>query len=381
MVKHGGNKGHSKPKQGGKQNAPNKKEYLTKKQSTIRRDKTRSLKRNSETGANVDKKSITLSLSQAERSSQNLFKSNASFDIIPCSVPFFNLSSNPNLFSRLLYPNPVCFLSTLNQSSGSISIPNVMTLSWLMPTNNYGGFAFTIHKTRFSANTIIESESKTFVLSIPTALHRGTLLAIGKCSGQSKNKFDGSIAGLEMTRLGYFNSTASQPIDFDISKNDEDLGDYEIKSTKEVKQSIIKRGQTTNTFSALNDEDDDDDEESDEADDEPNEINDEDEPNTHQEFHVKSPISSPNPKSSEGISVNDIAIAGSVAHMRCKLVSHSDASDPGHYLFLAQIEQAFVHPNYWSKEGKCFLASGNLPPYLTFLGSQHFGLVKGDDLC
>lgn len=76
-----------------------------------------------------------------------------------------------------------------------------------------------------------------------------------------------------------------------------------------------------------------------------------------------------------------MAVSETVAHMKCSIVSMNDACDPGHYLVLAQANRAFVHPSYWNHNGKCFVARGNYPPTLKFLGSQVFGYINasGDE--
>lgn len=75
------------------------------------------------------------------------------------------------------------------------------------------------------------------------------------------------------------------------------------------------------------------------------------------------------------------AIQDSIAHLRCQITSIQENNDEGHHLILAQVQQAYVHPCYWSNVGKCFVSKGNYPPILKFLGSQCFGFVlpSGDE--
>ena len=61
-------------------------------------------------------------------------------------------------FSRLLYPNPVCLLSTWQlpeDAAGAMRIAgpltNLMTISWLTPLDNAGRFACSMCQQRFSA--------------------------------------------------------------------------------------------------------------------------------------------------------------------------------------------------------------------------------------
>ena len=104
----------------------------------------------------------------------------------PPDVQFIKLDNEQA--SRIFYSNPVCFLTTANVNSSSSSsnsksksnnnsnsnsnngsnsdVPgpvNVMTLSWIMPSNNYGGFSFTIHKSRYSYLNLL-GVNATFVL-------------------------------------------------------------------------------------------------------------------------------------------------------------------------------------------------------------------------
>jgi flavin reductase (DIM6/NTAB) family NADH-FMN oxidoreductase RutF len=215
----------------------------------------------------------------------------------------------PQQASRLIYPNPVCFLTTVTPT-GKL---NAMTLSWLAPANNYGGLVFVIHKTRFSAACLLER--KEFMLSVASAAQVDVLLECGKFTGSTKDKLDGSIAGLSARTA----STAKQT--------------------------------ANNAFSALQDSDDDSDDDAEAA--------------------KKLALDADS-------SVGDfdlVPIAGTVATMKCKVLSHTDGADAGHWVVVAQIETAHVHPQYW--DGKVFGPTNNsLPPLVSFLGSQQFGATQ-----
>eukprot|EP01119_Soliformovum_irregulare_P018770 TRINITY_DN5815_c0_g1_i2.p1 TRINITY_DN5815_c0_g1~~TRINITY_DN5815_c0_g1_i2.p1 ORF type:complete len:147 (+),score=25.88 TRINITY_DN5815_c0_g1_i2:200-640(+) len=78
---------------------------------------------------------------------------------------------------------------------------------------------------------------------------------------------------------------------------------------------------------------------------------------------------------------NDIAISDCVAHLVCS-IERFDHADEGHWLIFAVIEEAYVLESYWDKN--IFLPRSmnqveKPPPYLTFLGSQQFGYVYGED--
>ena len=124
---------------------------------------------------------------------------------IKSPTPYVTLSAASS--SRLLHPNPVCFLTT--RVSGLLAVSsqvadhklNVMTLSWICPANNYGGFVFVIHKTRFSSSLLLEHG--TFVLSVAHAGQRKLVLACGKFSGRNNDKFDGSIDNLFAKKISH----------------------------------------------------------------------------------------------------------------------------------------------------------------------------------
>lgn len=255
------------------------------------------------------------------------------------------------------------FASTLI-TCNSIAGLNVMTLSWLTPVNNYGGFAFAIHKTRYSSVNLMAG--KKFTLSVPTAQSKELVLAVGRVSGKVAKKFDGSIPNL---RAG-------------------DFGQLGMASTKAGQSSSARR---VNAFDALMESDVEDNDENGKTASVPTEGAPDafpaDSSYTHHSF--------PSP------------IDGTVAHMHCTMISFSDAADAGTYLVVAKINKASVHKDYWSHKGKCFVSARahpsesavplldsstdgqvtsalpskkSLPPILSFLGSQHFGhLVSEGD--
>lgn len=196
----------------------------------------------------------------------NYNRSNELFTKIPSNIPFIELTT-PQSMSRLLYCNPVCFLTTYSSSTPQL---NAMVISWLMPTNNYGGFACTIHKSRFTAE-LLSNHTKEFVLSVPTALHRETLLAVGKVTGKNVDKFDcATISQFKATDLGKWNLQSTiRPLPDTWKK----MKAYELKDNlaPHIATSILNthsqydtdniQKNSNNKFAILNDEDDDDDEE------------------------------------------------------------------------------------------------------------------------
>eukprot|EP00041_Stephanoeca_diplocostata_P026220 m.701697 g.701697 ORF g.701697 m.701697 type:complete len:108 (+) comp22913_c1_seq29:224-547(+) len=84
-----------------------------------------------------------------------------------------------NLLARLLYPNPVCVLSTLakydddqdcsgHEHDTTLQVPkcrksflSCMTISWLSPTDNGGGLMCSISKSRFTGDCLHNAFGKT----------------------------------------------------------------------------------------------------------------------------------------------------------------------------------------------------------------------------
>ena len=99
----------------------------------------------------------------------------------------------PAQFSRLLYANPVCLLSSCHGDEPNIR--NIMTVSWLTAVDNNGHLIVSINKRRHSAVNILSSG--TFVLNVPTAQLAQTALEIGSCSGGITDKIErfGTLLG------------------------------------------------------------------------------------------------------------------------------------------------------------------------------------------
>ncbi|OLQ07025.1 hypothetical protein AK812_SmicGene9596 [Symbiodinium microadriaticum] len=89
----------------------------------------------------------------------------------------------PAQFSRLVYTNPVCLLSSCQGSER-----NLMTVSWLTAVDNNGHLVLSLNKRRHSAGSIMSSRA--FVLNVPTAQLAQTVLEIGGCSGGTTDKIE-----------------------------------------------------------------------------------------------------------------------------------------------------------------------------------------------
>eukprot|EP00966_Prymnesium_polylepis_P327341 7383221-Prymnesium_polylepis.1 len=59
---------------------------------------------------------------------------------------------DPKLRSRVLYANPVCVLSTVDEEQRR---RNAMVVSWLTPTNNHGVFVMAINRQRHTAPLLL----------------------------------------------------------------------------------------------------------------------------------------------------------------------------------------------------------------------------------
>lgn len=190
----------------------------------------------------------------------------------------------PAQFSRLLYTNPVCILSSCDESMRR----NLMTISWLTPLDNQGRLICSINKRRHSAAGVLHQQ--TFVLNIPTANLAPVLLDIGACSGESVDK---------------------------VERFSDALGGYCLPGWRPLLW-----------------------------------------PPEHLEFDVPT-----------------FAVAGCVAHVVVRVEADLTAASgqEAHHVLACKTLAAFVRPSHW--DGKIFCPQGQAQPYLTFFGSQTFGMV------
>jgi flavin reductase (DIM6/NTAB) family NADH-FMN oxidoreductase RutF len=241
-----------------------------------------------------------------------------SFEKINFKLPFIELT--PQSASRLLHPNPVCLLSSIGPNNHM----NVMPISWLTPANNHGGIALVIHKSRASAANLLDK--KEFMLSIVQAEQRPMVLACGKVTGNKINKLDGSVRGLKRKVIS---TAASDNSNFNLFSVFDDGSDDEDSDTADAVEGEEGEGKEAQRKDAT--------------------------------------------VTTEGDGVLH-PIAETIAHMKCNLLQHHEAADPGHWLVTAQIVEAQVHPQYW--DGKCLCrTSSSLPPLLSFIGSQRFSFI------
>ena len=254
-------------------------------------------------------------------------------------------------FSRLLYTNPVCFLTTINHTITTItptSTPNkpkrnAMVLSWITATNNNGRFMMSVNKRRHTASILSAGDGDggggsggvggniEFVLCVPVKGMEDLVLNVGKTSGRwGSSKF---------------------PIDH---QNDDNSSPPPPSSSiiTTCKPPKAKKKKFENGIDGL--------------------------------VAVKIGKVEEAPLNDDEL----FAIRGTVAHLKCKTYGivggiDGDAIDDEHHLILAEVVDAYVQSDYWNEEKKQFQpmkqSSGETPPpYMKFLGSQTFGYVVCD---
>lgn len=240
--------------------------------------------------------------------------------------------SEKKQFSRLLYTNPVCFLSTAasgetdnvsdaDDESKQRQRParrNVMVLSWLTPTNNNGRFMFSLNRHRYTASRL--REGSIFVLSIPVEGMEDLVRSVGSVSGRFGSKFQHDHETSEELKTTSFSDGPS------LSKR---------QKKKQEKENFANHG-----IPAL-------------------------------EAVVPGTTSAQTTSDDDGI----FAIRGTVAHLVCQIYKliEEPVIDDSHLLVLASVESAFARKSYWNQEKNLFQPQGSSPPYLTFFGAQIFG--------
>ena len=280
--------------------------------------------------------------------------------------------TEPRQWSRLLYTNPVCFLGSVDSKNQR----NVMVVTWLTATNNNGHFVMSLNRRRHTtsvmhqqmneATTTSNDESRVaangiskqqrqnpttaasapfveFTLSVPVKGMEELVLAVGGTSGRWGSKFpaDQSVDVLDEQSGHTESATAAEKMS-DEQRQEEDHVNTNTSRKKRQRQPkfphgipglrAVLLGHTTTT---------------DGTDD----------------------------RSSRA---NDLfAVDGTIAHLQCKATRFMEqVVDDDHDLVLAHIVKAFVKTFYWNARQNLFQPQqDDLPPYLTFFGSQTFGHV------
>lgn len=247
-------------------------------------------------------------------------------------------------FSRLLYPNPVCFLCTPSDDGGGTQDryqANAMTISWLTATDNEGRFVMSLNKRRYSAK-YMEKSGREFCLCVPVAGMETLVLAIGGTSGNFGSKFVGE------TRSNH--------------EDDEPKAKAVKEAGREDPLSFEKAGLTLSDMTHLKSK-------------------------NHKKRLEREALRREIPgfvRMNLGGQENDNAsnaglfcIEGTVAHLHCRSykVNNNEDTDDGHFLIFGEILDAYCKPSYWDKSKKLFCPKSGNKPFLTFFGSQTFGYV------
>lgn len=232
----------------------------------------------------------------------------------------------PKAFSRILYPNPVCFLCTPSCLEEDYS-GNVMIISWLTAINNEGGFVMSMNRRRNSARYMASNPGRDFTLCVATADMEAMVLDVGRVSGRMNSKF----CQEDETK----SPDQEEPV---LSRKDglrDDNASLTKKQRHQQRQDALRRG-----VPGL----------------------------------VRVPLGSghENPEM--------FCIKGTVAHLHCRtyMVVDDENVDKDHYIIYSRVVDAYCRSSYWQRQKKQFLPTAGKSPYLTFLGSQVFGRVVGD---
>eukprot|EP00551_Chaetoceros_affinis_P011600 CAMPEP_0203664306 /NCGR_PEP_ID=MMETSP0090-20130426/1738_1 /ASSEMBLY_ACC=CAM_ASM_001088 /TAXON_ID=426623 /ORGANISM="Chaetoceros affinis, Strain CCMP159" /LENGTH=360 /DNA_ID=CAMNT_0050527507 /DNA_START=241 /DNA_END=1323 /DNA_ORIENTATION=- len=342
--------------------------------------------------------------------------------------------------SRLLYTNPVCFLTasaattstsfacrddTCIDSNGHAggrtgtapsSSPrtrpsprrNVMVVSWLTPINNNARFMMSINKRRHTAS-LLASTSGTSTCSKSEPSVKGekecSFISESKGGANGAEKFMKEfvlcvpVAGMEELVLDVGKTSgrwgrSKFPLDHDADgdKNDRHMNTIDVDANENENENV-----DADTTSKRN-------------------------PKSNKKRRAKTKIEFINGiqgltaiklGTSNAIANTDsdadslFAIKGTVAHLKCKVHSipfldeNKDDKDndtrgaaiidDDHYLIVCDILEAFILSDYWDVTKKRFIPmkqqqhkdSGSIsesgsvpPPYLTFFGSQSFGYIS-----
>mmetsp|Transcript_6207 Transcript_6207/g.7860 ORF Transcript_6207/g.7860 Transcript_6207/m.7860 type:complete len:345 (-) Transcript_6207:67-1101(-) len=325
-------------------------------------------------------------------------------------------------FSRLLYTNPVCLLTTnncnsyqhtnqKNQSTSTSSCTatstttklttnssvanaskecqnlnitpkrNVMVISWLTPTNNEGKFMMSINKRRHTASILLRRPNIEFVLCVPVAGMEEMILNVGKTSGRwgtskfSSDHHHSHVCSSPTRSIEGSTCSINSSVDTNVTNNVGDEKDNESEFDSKSIKKRYKQIRFANGIVGL------------EA--------------------VK--IGTSNNVIQNESNDSNFAIKGTVAHMKCRVygvpilpdqeevdkankASTNNAIDDDHILIVAEIYEAHVHSNYWDRKKQRFVPREAIaatdknndgtddstkasPPYLTFFGTQSFGYV------
>ena len=223
-----------------------------------------------------------------------------------------------HLYSRVLYANPVCFL-TVHDPSASVRKHrcNVMTISWLTAVNNRGGVFLSMNSKRHTAS-FLSRGCEYICLSVATKGHEDLLISIGGCTGAEVDKFE--LLSIPTCRPGCWSECVKSENET-CGEGSETLSRKRIKVQKQKSVKQLAKEELERARDAA------------------------------------------------------VAIDGpTAAHVLLKITKVLPEDD-GHLSVFATISGAWVRNEYWkSPDGKKVFApaTSNAPPTLSFCGSKVF---------
>nr|KAJ3419837.1 hypothetical protein HK105_006433 [Polyrhizophydium stewartii] len=227
------------------------------------------------------------------------------------------------MLSRLLYPNPVCLLSTWRESAGNdldVVPPtqpsrNIMTISWLTPLNNHasrllplslGLFICSMNSGRYS-RTLVQANRR-FILSVITDGMQDLTVQIGSCTGGSLadgiDKFE--HLGIQVCRPGGAESHGHSGA--------------AVPSAEQGSRRRPRQGRAQDPLSTV-------------------------------------------------AALPAVAVRGCASHIACTVVDETEWD--GHAVMTCRMDAAWADERYWN--GKQFIQTdSSVPALLTFLGTKRF---------
>eukprot|EP00823_Brevimastigomonas_motovehiculus_P003263 TRINITY_DN1971_c0_g1_i1.p1 TRINITY_DN1971_c0_g1~~TRINITY_DN1971_c0_g1_i1.p1 ORF type:complete len:301 (-),score=112.54 TRINITY_DN1971_c0_g1_i1:542-1420(-) len=178
--------------------------------------------------------STSSSASVSASSSSSISSSSSSSSCVSVSSASKSLQVGKALLSRLLYPNPLCLL-TSTESKLHFAEPkrNVMTITWLTAISNVGEFICSMNAGRDSTNIVLLT--KRFVLNVPVQGMESLVLGIGGCTGRDVDKF--SFFHIPLCRPGWRSFTqADDDKQEGKNKNEDKPSEEEMKRREAVKK-------------------------------------------------------------------------------------------------------------------------------------------------
>jgi flavin reductase (DIM6/NTAB) family NADH-FMN oxidoreductase RutF len=234
---------------------------------------------------------------------------------------------------------------------------NIMTISWLTPTNNIGGFMCSMNANRCTARRFVRQAGDRFVLSVPVRGMEDLVRAIGSCSGDDTTASSSSSSSAS--------SSSAEVEDVDISAST--ASSSTAAAAMSVDTKIVNKIERLNINICR-----------------PSSLAPVSAPSFSSSSSSSASAASSSSLSSTSDSENDesldlFGVRGCCAFLVCsvqKAVLSSDAEPlvAGQNILICQVERAYVHKGYWA--GANFLPTNkSLPPYLKFLGHGNFAHV------